>query len=1118
MTHRVRGAFGRLFALGVAWTVALICAVGPLAAQEATGKLEGTVTDQSGAPIANAQVSLVGTAFSAPTSDKGYYFLNNVPAGTYTLRARFIGYTAAEIQGVRVLGGQTITQNVKLTPSAVAIGPVVIEAAANPVVPRDQVTSKTIITNIGSLPIDDPRQIVALTPGVVESGNANGLVLRGGRPGDANVYIDGAPVRSTAYGRQFLQVNTNAVEEASVTTGALGVDFGDAQSGVISYTTRAGGQSYKASASYDTDEPFGNAISNGLNRMEGSFGGPIPSVANLSFFASGVVQGQASCGYFGAGQRQTLGCGGSGLGQDSIPTFVLGGLDTTVTVNKSDGSGVQSVAIPTFVQFGGQCGGLGASNALMNSNYGFDCQGRRLPLNWNTVTQLQGKLAYSYGSGSNVSITGLAVDNKRRNYPGDLVANAGNSAANNIGDPALYTGTHVWSKLGVLNWNHSVFKAAEHQLALNVNLSWGQDSRIVGRLDPAYELSTRSPLGGISLKSMEFTGFGALPFPITDDIISNVRLNQGLRIPYIGRSDLLSSQPYRMNPYGLSSSEGWNTVGVDDGRALTMYHENRYRAFAQLDWQANRYHRFNFGGEYKKSDLSFWNGSLSDEIFLVAYAGKPYTTALWGSDRLDLGDVVIELGVRWDEMNAEALFPNTPGRISSNPAWSPLAATNADSLTASIARVFTPAQTHWLLSPRLRVSFPITEHTDFRLSYAHQVNTPEFNTLLSGTNNDLSFTNTNDFFGQDIGFGKTILFEFGVRHAFSNDLVLDVAAYNKDFVANPAYRIETINDPANVGATINVNVLRSADFGWARGIDVSVIRRVGNWLNASVSYTFQAARSTGSDPFSYLQTSGRQFYSALNVQVPPPEQPLPTNDNRQHNVVGSLSIAVPSDWQRGTALGSVLRDVGLFVTARAVSGLPFTRLKNTGQGQTAPFEVYGLTGNGVEPINSSTLPWNKFVDLRLNKGIRVGRLDWTLFADVRNVFNFKNIIALFAETGDVTNPVNRGNQLQAEKTQLANEANQNKALNSADGSVILNGTNTDPTASGPLACGSWTGDAGPVNCVLLQRTETRWGNGDGIFTEAEQDRALDAWYNSFNGVQRYYGPPRQIRIGAELNF
>jgi len=732
------------------------------------------------------------------------------------------------------------------------------------------------------------------------------------------------------------------------------------------------------------------------------------------------------------------------------------------------------------------------------------------------ATQFQGKLAYSYGSGSNISLTGLSVGNRGRLYPGDLGANAGNSAANNIGDPALYVGRHAWNKFGVLNWNHSVFKAAEHQLALNVNLSWGQDNRIVGRLDPSYEIATRSPLGGISFKDMQFTGFGDLPYPITDDIITNIRLNQGLRIPYIGRNDLTVSQPFRMNPYGLSSSEGWNTVGIDDGRALTLYHENRYRAFGQLDWQANRYHRFKFGGEYKKSDLSFWQGSLTDEIFLVAYTGKPYTAALWGSDRLDLGDVVIELSVRWDEMNAEALFPNSPGRISTNPLWSPLAGTNADSLTASIARVFTPAQTHWLLSPRLGVSFPITERTDFRLSYAHQVNVPDFNTLLSGTNNDLAYTNNNDFFGQDIGFGKTILFEFGVRHSFSNDLVLDVAAYNKDFVANTAFRVDTLPDP-KTGNSATVNVLRTADFGYARGIDVSVIRRVGTWLNASLAYTFQVARSTGSDPFSYLRTSGRQFYSVLNTQVPPPEQALPTNDNRQHNVVGSLSINVPSDWQRGTPLGTVLRDVGVFVTARAASGLPFTRLKNSGQGQTGPFENYGLTGTGVESINASTMPWIKFVDLRVNKGIRAGRFDWRLFADIRNLFNFKNVIALFAETGDVTNPLNRANQLQSERTTLANEAqgvapNLNNAYDAATGNVILNGT------SGAKPCSAWAGDAGPVNCVMLQRTEARWGNGDGIFTAAEQDRALNAWYDSFNGVQRYYGAPRQIRIGAELNF
>jgi Carboxypeptidase regulatory-like domain/TonB dependent receptor-like, beta-barrel/TonB-dependent Receptor Plug Domain len=1084
------------------------CAAAALAAQEGTGKIEGSVTDQSGAPIASAQVTLVGTAFGALTSERGYYFMNNVPSGIYTVRAKFIGYTASEVTGVRILGGQTITTNIKLTPSAVAIGPVIVEAAANPIVPRDQVSSKSIITNVGDLPADDIRQVIALSPGVVESGANMGLSLRGGRPGDANVYVDGAPVRSNGYGQQIIQLGTNAVEEASVTTGALGVDFGNAQSGLIAYTTRSGGQKYAGSYSYDTDEPFGNSISNGLNRMEASLGGPVPAISKLNFFVSGVLQGQTSCGVAppSRGLQASVGCFGSGFGQDNVPTYVLGGLDTTVTVNKADGSGVQSVAIPQFVQYGGQC-----SSA---DNFGFACQGQRFPLNWNTAYQGQAKLAYSYGGGSNLSLTGLTAQQERRNYPGFLLVNssAQNSAGNNIGDPALYTGDAVWSRLAVLNWNHSVFKAAEHQLSLNVNLSYAQDNRIRGRLDPAYEVSTRSPAGGFSFNSMKFTGFGDMPWPIDDSIIKNVRLNQGLRIPYIGRSDLLATQAYRMNPYGLSASEGWYTSGIDDGRVMTTYHENRLRAFGRVDWQANRYQRFNFGGEYNKSNLSFWSGALSDEIFLVAYAGKPYTAALWAADRLDLGDVVIDLGVRYDRMNAEALFPNSPGRISTNPAWSRSAATNADSLAASIARVYTPAATHTALSPRLGVSFPITEHTNFRLSYAHQVNTPDFNTLLSGTNNDLSFTNTNDFFGSDIGFGKTILVEFGVRHAFSSDLVLDVSAYNKDFVANPAYRIEQLPDPANPGATQDINVLTSSDFGYARGIDVSVIRRIGTWFNASLAYTLQFAKNTGSDPFSYLNTSGRQFYSALNEQVPPPEQALPTNDERAHNVVASVAISVPGNWKKGSVMGSVLRDMGVFITARAVSGLPYTRLINTGQGQLAPFERFGLTGQAVEPINSSTMPWTKYLDLRLNKGVKLGKLDWTLFADVRNLFNFKNVVALFAETGDVVNVANRNKQLDSEKSTLATEAGNNGAFRSSDRAVILNGT------GGAAACSAWTGDAGPVNCVMLQRTEQRFGNGDGIFTVGEQLTALNAWYDSFNGVSRLYGAPRTIRVGAELSF
>src|SRR5881227_2785487 len=167
MTHRVRQAFGRLLGSGLAAAVALLVAASSLAAQQATGKLEGSVTDQQGAAIANAQVTIVGTAFGALTDAKGYYFMNNVPVGTYTVRARFIGYTPAEVPSVRVLGGFTVTTNIKLTPSAVAIGPVTVEAAAQPLVPRDKVTSGSTVAGelVAHLPVDDVRQVLTFQPG-----------------------------------------------------------------------------------------------------------------------------------------------------------------------------------------------------------------------------------------------------------------------------------------------------------------------------------------------------------------------------------------------------------------------------------------------------------------------------------------------------------------------------------------------------------------------------------------------------------------------------------------------------------------------------------------------------------------------------------------------------------------------------------------------------------------------------------------------------------------------------------------------------------------------------------------------------------------------------------------
>ena len=101
----------------------------------------------------------------------------------------------------------------------------------------------------------------------------------------------------------------------------------------------------------------------------------------------------------------------------------------------------------------------------------------------------------------------------------------------------------------------------------------------------------------------------------------------------------------------------------------------------------------------------------------------------------------------------------------------------------------------------MQVSFPVTERTNFRFSYAHQVQAPDFALVLGGINTDLTVTNTNHVYGTDLDFGKTITFEFGIRHAFNDDMVLDVSAYNRDNLSNAAGRLLSLLRPAQAADT-----------------------------------------------------------------------------------------------------------------------------------------------------------------------------------------------------------------------------------------------------------------------------------------------------------------------------
>ena len=64
-------------------------------------------------------------------------------------------------------------------------------------------------------------------------------------------------------------------------------------------------------------------------------------------------------------------------------------------------------------------------------------------------------------------------------------------------------------------------------------------------------------------------------------------------------------------------------------------------------------------------------------------------------------------------------------------------------------------------------------------------------------------------------------------------------------------------------------------------------------------------------------------------------------------------------------------------------------------------------------------------------------------------------------------------------------------------------------------CGVW---GNPVNCAALRQVERRFGDGDGVYSPTEVDRAFNAYYDAFWGEWAFYGPGRTIRVGVELEF
>jgi hypothetical protein len=1058
-------------------------------AQAPTGTLQGSVRDLTGASIAEAQVMVVGTAFAALTDPRGHYFINNIPAGLVTVRAVFVGYRPLEVRNLRVLAGQTATLDFALESSPVQLQSIEVIAAENPLVPRDEVTTKQRVQGdfLEHLPIDRVNELLTLLPGVVATGKQDPLALsiRGGRPDEVVVYVDGISVTPGYRGLGLatpstqLSVGTNAVEEASVTTGSASAEFGNAQSGVVSLVTRTGGTEYSGAFGYETDEPFGVRHGLGLNRIELSSGGPL--ARHFTFFAAAVLEGQRSAAV--------------GRGSENAPIFVPVGEDTVVAVPQdiSPTSDTNHVPVYRFAVYRGDCDQFGRSSNLgIRTNYGRPCRGVRIPTSPRSTYELQGKLAYSFGEGSRVGLSYLRSQAQQRDFDYANVSNA----------QSLFGGRD-WSDVLTLTWTPNLARSAKRALALEVYLSYQQNHSISGPLTLASERGTRDPFGGYLLRPLGFL-FDFDNFPLDQALVENVRLNRPgtRRSPFdIERStdfDLIDQ--YRNDAYGL---RGWSEGGGPAGR-LRLYRENRYIAKTNLDWQIDRYDRLRVGAEVTRYSIGRYEselGRLGD-----AYLEQPHRWNMFVEDRLDLGDVVVIGGLRYDHYSSGASRPFLLDTVASS-------ATFGQYLNIAGASIYEAGGTfdgrplvitradrdHGYLSPHVQVSFPVSDRTNLRLSYAHQVQAPDFALVLDGVNAG--------GVGADLEFGKTISFEFGARHAFGDDMVLDLAVYRRDQLALASVRTFLFDDPVRQRKSALTRVT-NADFGNAEGVDVRLDRRFGNVFNGTISYTYQRARSTAFDPFA-IQDRGVAAVNELGgILSPPPQAILPTGESRPHDVGAAFALNFPPDWGTGSVPGAVFGNVGVFATARFASGTPYTPCRE-------PSENGDCRIDG--PPNSARLPMFKRFDLRLTKGFGLGRrLGMTAYLDVRNVFNFSNVLQVFSTNGLTVNPADHQTRWAADSTSFADDANATLEAYLPSGAIDLRFGGL--VASG---CSAWrTASDRPAapDCVYLIRAEERFGDGDHVFTVAEQRRASDAFYAFDRGAYNFLGEPRRMRLGLEVTF
>ncbi len=387
-----------------------------------------------------------------------------------------------------------------------------------------------------------------------------------------------------------------------------------------------------------------------------------------------------------------------------------------------------------------------------------------------------------------------------------------------------------------------------------------------------------------------------------------------------------------------------NPLQLTDSRTATVDLK------ADAVWQIGLMNEVKFGAAFKTHRLKLFSIFDPKRTFpyIDDYTTKPFELAGYIQDKIELPYLVLNLGLRFDYMNANVDFRNNP--LDPN----------------SVIKVKSRSQ----LSPRVGIAHPISDRTKLHFSYGHFFQNPDFQYLFENNQYDLNVREP--LFGQpSLDAQRTISYEVGVAHQFTDRIALNVTTYYRDITGliGTRYYFPYV-DGRYTGYTLYVN----EDYANIKGLEVSLdIRRSRNF-SGGLTYTYSVAKGSASserEQYPGTQESTQLYY-------------LDFDRTHVFNASGTFLILK----NEGPELFGyqIFENMDISIIARASSGTPYTP---------------GGRDVGFVIRNSLRQPGNYNIDLMLGKEFDFGSgLSLRVFAEILNITDHRNILYVYRDTGE----------------------------------------------------------------------------------------------------------------------